>query len=327
MPYVFQLFAALLESNPSGALPDHYKALVGPLLAPALWETRGNVPALTRLLAAILPRSAGDIVANNHLEAVLGIFQMLLSGKKTEQNAFELLESIVTSVERYCPIYSQIRMSMADNVLSNALDNYVGTILRLVLTKLQNNASDPLKFRFVRFYHLVSSKVEAGLGADYFISKMDIIQENVFTPIYLTIILPVSEQFVRPVDRKVAVISFTKSLADSQAFAQRYGNKGWRLTCEAMLKLLANPPKVADGAGDEVITEADVDDIGFGMGFTPLNTCKKPPHDDFPEIQDVPQWVRVYLTQANVRHNNAIAKYVQERLTPEGQSALAMYMK
>lgn len=101
IPYIFQLFAALLESNPSAALPNHYKALISPLLLGTLWETRGNVPGCTRLLAAIIPRAAQEIVAENQVEPILGVFQRLLSGKKTEQNAFDILESIVVSFPRY----------------------------------------------------------------------------------------------------------------------------------------------------------------------------------------------------------------------------------
>lgn len=109
MPYVFQLFAKLLELNPSGALPNHYQALVPPLLLPATWETRGNVPALTRLLLATIPRATQHIVAENQVQPILGIFQGLLRGKKTEPNAFDLLESVVLSIPRYVvpyPFYS-----------------------------------------------------------------------------------------------------------------------------------------------------------------------------------------------------------------------------
>ncbi|KAI1438347.1 CAS/CSE protein [Xylaria sp. CBS 124048] len=306
MPYVFQLFAKLLELNPSGALPNHYQSLLPPLMLPATWETRGNVPALTRLLVAIIPRAAQHIVAENTVQPILGIFQGLLRGRKTEQNAFDLLESVVLSIPR------------------TVLEPYFKNILELLFTKLQSNPSDSFKSRFVRFYHLVSAKPEVGLGTDFFISQVDLVQNNLFTQIYLTIILPTSELLVRPVDRKAAVISFAKSMGDSSAFAQRY-IKGWRFTCEAMLKMLMNPPKVTAGAGDEIVNEADVDDIGFGLGFTPLNTAKKAARDDFPEVQDIQQWVRQYLMDANARHNGAIAGFM-DRLTDEGRQALAMYV-
>lgn len=170
----------------------------------------------------------------------------------------------------------------------------------------------------------MSAKVEAGLGADFFSNQTDLIQDKLYVQIYLKIVLPVSELLVRPVDRKLAVVSFAKSMGDSAAFAQRY-QKGWALTCEAMLKMLVNAPKVTSGAGDDLVNEADVDDIGFGLGFTPLNTCKKAARDDYPEIQDVTVWVRQYLAEANARHNGAIASYM-DRLTDEGRQAMATYL-
>ncbi|KAI5862877.1 chromosome segregation protein [Durotheca rogersii] len=306
MPYVFLIFSKLLELNPSGALPNHYQALVPLLMLPTLWETRGNVPALTRLLAAIIPRAAPSIVAENQVQSILGIFQNLLRSKRTETNAFDLLESVVVSINRA------------------AIEPYFKDILALLFTKLQSNPSESFKLRFVRFYHLVSAKADSGLGADFFISQVDLVQHNLFVQIYLGIILPTSELLARPVDRKLAVISFAKSLGDSAAFAQRYV-KGWRFTCEAMLKMLMNPPKVTASTVDDMIDEADVDDIGFGLAFTPLSTCKKGARDDFPETQDIQSWVRQYLTEANTRHSGAIAGFM-DRLTDEGRRAMAIYV-
>jgi exportin-2 (importin alpha re-exporter) len=102
MPYVFQLFAALLEGRPQGPLSDFYNALIALVLMPALWESRGNVLALARLLSSIIPRAAADIVENNQVEPILGIFQKLMSGKaRTELYAFDVLEAVITS----CPVY------------------------------------------------------------------------------------------------------------------------------------------------------------------------------------------------------------------------------
>lgn len=99
MPYVFQLFAALLEARPHGPLSEYYKALVAPILMPALWESRGNVPALARLLTSIIPRSTTEIVANNQVEPILGIFQRLMSKKSSEIYSFDILEAVLTSCE------------------------------------------------------------------------------------------------------------------------------------------------------------------------------------------------------------------------------------
>ena len=98
MPYVFQLFAALLEKSPSSTLPPAYQALIGPILAPPVWEQRGNVPALVRLLNAILALAANEMQNNNQIIHVLGIFQKLVAAKSTESQAFDLLETVVESL-------------------------------------------------------------------------------------------------------------------------------------------------------------------------------------------------------------------------------------
>lgn len=116
MPYVFQLFAALLESHPAGALSDYYKGLIAPILMPTLWDSRGNVPALARLLSSIIPRGASDILANNQLEPILGIFQKLISVKAHELYAFDVLESIVTSFQAYDRLASQKLRNLANAI-------------------------------------------------------------------------------------------------------------------------------------------------------------------------------------------------------------------
>lgn len=97
VPYVFQIFAMLLELNTTGEVPGSFKALLDNILAPGPWETRGNVPPLSRFIAAILPRAFQVVLDENKLEAILSIFQRLLAGKKTEQNAFDILEAVVAS--------------------------------------------------------------------------------------------------------------------------------------------------------------------------------------------------------------------------------------
>lgn len=205
-----------------------------------------------------------------------------------------------------------------------AFQSYFSTILTLLLTRLNNSPPEKFKQRFVRFYHLVASRDQSGLGADFFIKNCDAIQDGVYVPIYLTIILPTTQQLLRPLDRKLAVVSLTKTLSDSQAFAVKY-LKGWGKTCEALLKLLENPPVMT--SSDDVVVDADVDDLGFGVGFTPLNTCKKVPRDEWADVTDVKPWVGSYLKEADTRHGGAIAGYVNERLDPAAKGVLVSYMR
>lgn len=305
IPYVFQLFAALLEANPSRNLSDYYKALIPPILTPEPWATKGNVPALVRLLSAIIPRGALYIAQNNQLETLLGVFSNLVSTKTNEVFGFELLECIVA------------------NFTPDLLEKYYAAILQVLLTRLQNSKTDSFALRFVRLYHFMCAKDDKGLGADLFINVTEQVQSGIFVQLYLSIILPDTQKLLRPLDRKTAVISLTKTLTDSTAFAEKY-KKGWGFTCNALLKLLDNPPVLSNSA--EVIVEQDPDDMSFGVGFTQLTTIKRPMRDHWPEILDVKVWVSGFLKAADQREKGKISTFARERLSPEEASVLAAYM-
>ncbi|KAF2785572.1 Cse1-domain-containing protein [Melanomma pulvis-pyrius CBS 109.77] len=305
IPYVFQLFAALLEANPAGQLTDLYQQLFGIVIMPPAWDTRGNVPALVRLLTAMIPRNVDGIVARNQVEPILGIFQKLVSSKAHEVLSFELIETLIAHIP------------------PTALQQYFVTILQLMLTRLSGMKTEVFQQRFIAFYHFISARQDQGLGADFFIAVTDQVQHDVFKAIYLTIILPETQKLSRPVDRKTAVVSYTKTLTDSQAFVDRYP-KGWGLTTQRLIELLVNPP--VPSANDDIIPDADMDELSFGVGFTQLNTCKKPPRDPYPEITDVKAWVGRYLKDANTKTNGKIVNLVQERLGPDVKQALAEYL-
>ena len=306
-PYVFQLFAALVASQSTGPLSPNFQNLVQPILTPRMWESKGNVPALTRLLCTMLPLGAEQMAAANQTEAILVIFQKLVSTKAYETYAMDLIEAVVSA---FAP---------------SALENYWVPMLQLMFTRLSNSKTETFTLRFVRFYHLVSALVDKGLGADFFISIADRVQENVFTPVYTTIILPDTQKLSRPSDRKTAVVSLTRTLADSQAFADRYAKRGWTLTCQALLQLLINPPLPPAG-DDSVIEDRDVEELGFGAAFTQLNTSKQPTRDPWPEVQDVRVWVGTTLREADARHAGRIGRFVGEKLDEEGRAALGSVM-
>jgi exportin-2 (importin alpha re-exporter) len=160
MPYVFQLFAALLEANPSGQLTPLYQGMLAPVIHPSAWENQGNVPALVRLLTSMIARDAQRITQEKLLEPILGIFQKLVSVKKHESLAFDLIESIIT----YIPL--------------DALQPYFVTILTLMLTRLSNTKTENFQQRFIAFYHFISARQDKGMGADFFIKVSDQVQQE-----------------------------------------------------------------------------------------------------------------------------------------------------
>ena len=153
----------------------------------------------------------------------------------------------------------------------------------------------------------------------------DTVDASLYVQLYLSIILPDTQKLARPLDRKIAVISLCKTLTDSVAFAEKY-KKGWGFTCEALLKLLENAPIIA--SMDETIADQDVDDMSFGVGFTQLQTTKRPARDFWPGVTDVKTWVGQELQSTNARQGGRIQKFAEERLSesPQALQVLSAYM-
>ena len=97
------------------------------------------------------------------------------------------------------------------------------------------------------------------------------------------------------------------------------------MTCNALLKLLENPP--LPSKADDLITDHDVDDSGFGQGFTQLQTIKKPFSDPWADVGDLRKWVGQYLGAADRKHSGRIGKFVNETLSPDAKQVLGAYMQ
>lgn len=118
------------------------------------------------------------------------------------------------------------------------------------------------------------------------------------------------------------MISFTKTLANSEAFANKYA-KGWGITCNRLLRLLELPPAVA--LKDDV--DVDVEEMSFGVGFTPLNTIRPVVKDPWPETgNDYKSWVGAYLKEADKRYNGCISQFAQSRLDDNDRALLGSYI-
>ena len=206
------------------------------------------------------------------------------------------------------------------------MQNYYVPLMQLVLQKLDTSKSEATKLRFVRFYHLVSAKVGHNLGADLFVQILHSLspQTDVYVPLYLKVVLPETPKLTKNVDRKLAIISLTKTLTKSKVFAEKYV-KGWGFTCNALLQMLINPPTI--DSKDTTVHEHDVEDMSFGVGYTELVSIRRPPFDYFPEVQIGKAWVGQELSTANTQTNGQMGKFIQERLDSTSQTALMEYMQ
>ncbi|KAL0218066.1 hypothetical protein RCL1_008914 [Eukaryota sp. TZLM3-RCL] len=93
-PFVFQIFALLLEKG-SGPWSNNYvEILKNRLLNVIYWENRGNVPSLSRLLSAYIKRGREEIGNLNLVEPILGPWQKLIQSKMNDVYGFNILNNL-----------------------------------------------------------------------------------------------------------------------------------------------------------------------------------------------------------------------------------------
>jgi len=265
-PYVFQVLAQLLEYRPADAgLGDAYTALFPPLLTPSLWERRGNVPALTRLIQAYLGKGATEIVAQGHFVGILGVFQKLVSSRGTEIDAFNLLRSIV----QYVP--------------QETLQPCLKDLFQILLMKLQTSKT-PRYIRLVTdFFALFIGKY----GSQAYLDQLNAIQPGLGLMLLTQVWLPrlQSDLPVR-VEAKTQIVGLTKILCETPALlADANTQQIWAQALAGAIAIVTNP-NAHIGTAFSADDDADEAEIGYDATFSRLHFATRPAVDPFPEVHD-----------------------------------------
>ncbi|KAI5964902.1 CSE1 [Candida pseudojiufengensis] len=293
VPYTFQILAFLLENYPkSQGLPETYKTLIQPLMSPAVWQFRGNIPGITRLLISILEHDPNYFVESNHLTPILGVFQNLLASKANDSYGFNLIQSILLNV----PLQS--------------LQPYLNNIARIILTRLQKSRTDKFVKRFVVFlFILTTSKLsnnkfnntDAVSGGDFIIQLIDSVQQGLFQQIYTSFILPTSSVLANLQDKKIVNIGISL-LLKNQNFINHYSNL-IKPTIETLEKNLQSYEGIVKSTSSTAaitssnssslmiqthnnINELDSDISSFGSQFSKVISITQPPFDPISQIDN-----------------------------------------
>ncbi|ANB15048.1 Cse1p [Sugiyamaella lignohabitans] len=270
IPYVFQVLSQLLNTpRPSKGLPEVYQPLVRPLMSPALWESRGNVPALVGLLEAILTRGSELIIETGSLEPLLGVFQKLIASKALDAFGFDLLEKIFL----YLPL--------------TALAPYNNQIALILLRRLETGRTDKYVSRLSNFiYFLAAVENNPGLGPIFAVEFIDSAQAELFGQILERFILPSTLQINGYFPRKIAAIGLTKIIMQNPKFIEGSYSSKYLVSLQTLIKLLKSA--VAEPLNDSTALdlELDLDEISFGASFAKLATTSVHPYDPAPSIKN-----------------------------------------
>jgi exportin-2 (importin alpha re-exporter) len=160
IPYVLQILAQMLELH-TAKVPEAYAALLPLLLTPVVWQQKGSVPALVRLIKAYLVKDAAKIILNGQLQSILAVVQhRLIPSKLNDLFGLELLETIILHIQ------------------VSELQKHFGVILMTLLNRLQLTRTDKYTFAFVRFLCFMMAVPVEGLNPSFLVNAIQTIQHG-----------------------------------------------------------------------------------------------------------------------------------------------------
>mmetsp|Transcript_22644 Transcript_22644/g.47061 ORF Transcript_22644/g.47061 Transcript_22644/m.47061 type:complete len:1004 (+) Transcript_22644:128-3139(+) len=292
-PYVFQLLAQILEFRPEGTgLGAAYTALFPPLLSPTLWECKGNIPALTRLLIAYLSKGASEILVQqpNSLLGILGVFQKLISSQANEQYAFDLLRAIVMYVpqEAFMPRFKDV--------------------LQIILTKMQKKKTEKLVGLISHFFALFVGK----FGPQAYFEQLNLLQNGLGLNILAHVWIP-RLLFAPPtrLEAKTQIVGLTKLLCETPVLlADANAENIWSQIVCCAVKIVASP----DSHLDSLSADGDDDDveIGYDATYSVLHFAARPARDPFPDVPDASIMLAQSLHRLCASHPGRFTPLIQK---------------
>ncbi|KAF5349357.1 hypothetical protein D9758_011786 [Tetrapyrgos nigripes] len=244
IPYVFQILAQMLELQPqSSPIPEQYRNLLPFLLTPAVWQQKGSIPGLVKLLKAYLGRDSQQMVASGQVGSVVGVVQQrLIPSKQNDVWGFELVQAVVLSVP------------------PENLNTFFKPIILSMLTRLQTSKTDNFVFLFSKFLLFVMALNIEGLGPDYVIGTVESIQSGLWSQILNPFVIP---QILKTPykDRKLVAVGVTRLLFQSKYSIQPPQVQSWPTCLTALIKLFGEPqylapPKAED---DQLVGLTEID--------------------------------------------------------------------
>ncbi|KAF8596041.1 hypothetical protein BDV93DRAFT_79575 [Ceratobasidium sp. AG-I] len=281
IPYVFQILAQMLEIHTT-SVPPAYASLLPILFTPAVWQQRGNVPALVRLIKAFIAKDPGSVDVRTVLAVVQ---QRLIPSRVNDVFGFELLEALVGGLgpDQLAPLF--------------------GGILVTVMNRLQANKTPAFSYGFMRFVCVAMAVQREGLGPDFVIAAVEAIQNGLWAQILTHVLLPEVPR-TQPRDNKVVSVGLTRMLVHSQRSVQPPAADAWPRALEALLGLYASPTlaksKEESQTGDDAVTAVDHEEQGAGYqaGFSRLAASEGDKTDIVAYVSDPQQYLIQELSAA-----------------------------
>ncbi|RDB24273.1 Importin alpha re-exporter [Hypsizygus marmoreus] len=274
IPYVFQVLAQMLSLHTPNTIPASYRSLLSFLLTPQIWQQKGSIPGLVKLLKAFLARDGDTMVKEGQVASVLAVVQQrLIPSKVNDAWGFELLQGVVWSVK------------------PESLKPYFKAIIMTLLTRMQTSKTDKFVYLFTKFLLFTMAVNVEGLSPDYVIGTVEEIQQQLWSQILLNFVVP-QIPLLPTKDRKLAVVGVTRLLTQSTFMMRDPSVQAWPATFTALTKLFSEPQYLtAPSATTDPhagLTEIDFEEqtAGYQAAYSRLAASETPEPDPVAYIRD-----------------------------------------
>ncbi|KAI9292099.1 Cse1-domain-containing protein [Neoconidiobolus thromboides FSU 785] len=301
-PYTIQIMSQILSFHDKNMpLPKFFQDFWPPVVQPPYWESKGNVPALVKLLKEYLRCAPSFVSDMNNIRSILGVFNRLLNSKPYEEHSFDILEAVFLNVDL------------------SILDQFLQTVFLKILQRIKTNPSTSLILSVTKFVCFLLTIKKPDMNPDIVLSFFARVDPGAFAKLLREYVIPKLSQ-VRYTDRVLVVNGFTILLTECPTFLsidQTYGL--WINLLENIILLVSKPINEIDTTQD--IEAYDINETEFQNAFVRLassSTKKANPAIAYgpPEIFLVNS-----LKEANSRSGGVISQLLN-RLSPQASVSL-----
>ncbi|KAF9447282.1 Cse1-domain-containing protein [Macrolepiota fuliginosa MF-IS2] len=292
IPYSFQILAQMLELH-STDVPDEYRSLLPFLLTPAIWQQKGSIPGLVKLLKAFLARDITQMLAAGQVASVLAVVQQrLIPSKINDSWGFELLNSVVLHVK------------------PNDLQQYMKPVIMTLLTRMHTSKTTQYEYLFARFIMYTMAVNNDGLGPDYLIAVIEGIQQQLWSQILTSFIVPQAPK-VPHKDRKLAVVGMIRLLCQSKYMMQEPFVQAWPRAYQAVVKLFGEPQHLSKKSDEDPhagITEIDYEEqtAGYQAAYSRLAASEAQEVDPVAYVSNPQQFFQEQLENLQKTYGNQV---------------------
>lgn len=306
VPYVLQVLAQLLDCKPAGEpLTEFYQKLAPVLVAPQMYEHKGTIPAVVRLLNAMIKRDPAYLHNAQLTEKILGVFRTLIALKQHDHEGLSILTTVILHYPK------------------EIMEPYMSTVYQLLFSRLSASKTP----KYIRILIIFFSVLVIVYGAEVVVNKVNQIQQGLFWMLLTRVWLTDMQKVIGQLERKVCVVALAALLCDSQQLLAEEAT--WTQGVYSCLKMIHGEvekddvssfvPKTASLEDLQATTQDSLaSDGGFSNLFCPLSAAEAKPEDPCSAIADPNAHFRQRLHQLVAGANGQLyATRLQSQLAPE----------